>query len=64
MEGRIPQDSLLGWLKQVTDPQRRQGKVYPLWSLSGMLSLARCKGKAPCACSRTPLRRTSIHHEC
>lgn len=46
MEGRIPKDSLLGRLKQVTDPRRRQGKVYPLWSLLGMLILAALNGES------------------
>ena len=46
MAGRIPEDSLLGRLKQVTDPRRRQGKVYPLWSLLGMLILAALNGES------------------
>jgi hypothetical protein len=36
MEGRIPEESLLGRLKQVVDPRRRQGKVYPLGTCWGM----------------------------
>ena len=46
MEGRIPEDSLLGRLKQVADPRRRQGKVYPLGSLLGMLILAALNGES------------------
>jgi len=46
MEGRIPEDSLLGRLKQVADPRRRQGKVYPLGSLLGMLILAGLNGES------------------
>jgi hypothetical protein len=46
MEGRIPEDSLLGRLKQMTDPRRRQGKIYPLGSLLGMLILAALNGES------------------
>ena len=46
MEGRIRQESLLGGLKQVTDPRRRQGKVYPLGGLLGMLILAALNGES------------------
>lgn len=46
MEGRIPEESLLDRLKQAADPRRRQGKVYPLWSLLGMLILAALNGES------------------
>lgn len=46
MAGQIAEESLLGRLKQVPDPRRRQGKVYPLGSLLGMLILAALNGES------------------
>ncbi len=45
MEREIPANSLLGRLKEVTDPRRREGRIYPLWSTVGMLVLAAINGQ-------------------
>jgi len=45
MEQEIPAQSLLGRLKEVPDPRRREGRIYPLWSILGMLILAAINGQ-------------------
>ncbi len=45
MEREIPANSVLGRLKEVTDPRRREGRIYPLWSMVGMLVLAAINGQ-------------------
>ena len=45
MENEIPAHSLLGRLKEVPDPRRREGRIYPLWSILGMLILAALNGQ-------------------
>lgn len=45
MEREIPAESLLGRMKSVRDPRRREGRIYPLWSMLGMLVLAAINGQ-------------------
>lgn len=45
MKSEIPESSLLGHLQQVEDARRREGKIYPLWSILGMLVLATLNGQ-------------------
>jgi hypothetical protein len=45
MKGEVPECSLLGHLQQVGDARRREGKIYPLWSILGMLVLAALNGQ-------------------
>lgn len=45
MEGEIPANSLLGRMKGMQDPRRREGRVYPQWSILGMLVLAAINGQ-------------------
>lgn len=45
MESEIPANSLLGRMKGIRDPRRREGRIYPLWSLLGMLVLAAINGQ-------------------
>ena len=44
MEGEVPAKSLLGRLKSIPDPRRREGRIYPLGSTLGMLVLAAING--------------------
>ncbi len=45
MKSEMPGNSLLGRLQQVRDARRREGKIYPLWSILGMLVLAALNGQ-------------------
>ncbi len=45
METEVPGESLLGRMKSVRDPRRREGRIYPLWSIMGMLVLAAINGQ-------------------
>jgi hypothetical protein len=45
MEQELPAESLLGWLKQVPDPRRREGRIYPLNSTLGLLILGALNGQ-------------------
>ena len=45
MKSEVPKNSLLGHLQQVRDARRREGKIYPLWSMLGMLVLAALNGQ-------------------
>lgn len=45
MNSEVPENSLLGRLQQVGDARRREGKIYPLWSILGMLVLAGLNGQ-------------------
>ncbi len=45
MEREVPAKSLLGRMKGLRDPRRREGRVYPLWSMLGMLVLAAINGQ-------------------
>lgn len=45
MKSEVPRNSLLGHLQQVKDARRREGKIYPLWSMLGMLVLAALNGQ-------------------
>jgi hypothetical protein len=45
MEQDIPAESLLGRLRGIGDPRRREGRIYPLWSVLGMLVLAAINGQ-------------------
>ncbi len=45
MKSEVPESSLLGHLQRVQDGRRREGKIYPLWSMLGMLVLAALNGQ-------------------
>jgi hypothetical protein len=45
MKSDVPESSLLGRLQHVKDGRRREGKIYPLWSILGMLVLAALNGQ-------------------
>ena len=45
MESEIPGNSLMGHLRKVKDPRRREGRVYPLAGMLGMLVLAGINGQ-------------------
>ncbi|MBE0699119.1 MAG: ISAs1 family transposase [Anaerolineaceae bacterium] len=45
MKREYPEKSLMWHLKKVKDPRRREGLVYPLWGLLGMLILAGINGQ-------------------
>ena len=45
MKSEVPESSLLGGLQRVRDGRRREGKIYPLWSILGMLVLAALNGQ-------------------
>lgn len=45
MESEIPENSLMGRLRKVKDPRRREGRIYPLGGLLGMMVLAGIKGQ-------------------
>lgn len=45
MEAEVPAKSLLGRMKSIRDPRRREGRIYPLWSMLGMLVLAAINGQ-------------------
>jgi len=45
MKSEMAESSLLGRLQQVRDARRREGKIYPLWSILGMLVLAALNGQ-------------------
>lgn len=45
MKSEMPESSLLGYLQRVEDARRREGKIYPLWSILGMLVLAALNGQ-------------------
>jgi hypothetical protein len=45
MKSEVPENSLLGHLQRVKDARRREGKIYPLWSILGMLVLAALNGQ-------------------
>lgn len=45
MRSEVPENSLLGHLQRVEDVRRREGKIYPLWSMLGMLVLAALNGQ-------------------
>ena len=45
MKSEMTGNSLLGGLQQVRDARRREGKIYPLWSILGMLVLAALNGQ-------------------
>jgi len=45
MKSEVPENSLLGHLQQVRDARRREGKIYPLWGMLGMLVLAALNGQ-------------------
>ena len=45
MKGEVPECSLLGHLQQVEDARRREGKIYPLWGMLGMLVLGALNGQ-------------------
>lgn len=45
MKSEMPESSLLGHLQEVRDARRREGKIYPLWSILGMLVLAALNGQ-------------------
>jgi len=45
MKSEYPEKSLMWHLKRVKDPRRREGLVYPLWGLIGILILAGINGQ-------------------
>ena len=45
MESEIPKDSLLGHLRKVKDARRREGRIYPLDGLLGMMVMAGINGE-------------------
>jgi hypothetical protein len=45
MENEIPENSLLGHLRKVKDPRRREGRIYPLAGILGILVLAGINGQ-------------------
>ena len=45
MESEIPANRLLERMKGIRDPRRREGRIYPLWSILGMLVLAAINGQ-------------------
>ena len=45
MKSEYPENSLMWHIKKVKDPRRREGLVYPLWGLLGMLILAGINGQ-------------------
>lgn len=45
MRSEYPEKSLMWHLKRVKDPRRREGLVYPLWGLIGILILAGINGQ-------------------
>jgi hypothetical protein len=45
MKSEVPESSLLGHLQRVKDARRREGKIYPLGSMLGMLVLAAINGQ-------------------
>lgn len=45
MKSEVPENSLLGHLHRVKDARRREGKIYPLGSILGMLVLAAINGQ-------------------
>lgn len=45
MENEIPENSLWGHLRKVKDPRRREGRIYPLAGLMGMLVLGGMNGQ-------------------
>lgn len=45
MKSEMAGNSLIGRLQQVRDARRREGKIYPLWSILGMLVLAALNGQ-------------------
>lgn len=45
MKSEVPERSLLEHLQRVKDARRREGKIYPLWSILGMLVLAALNGQ-------------------
>jgi hypothetical protein len=45
MKSEVAETSLLGHLQRVGDARRREGKIYPLWSLLGMLVLGALNGQ-------------------
>jgi len=45
MKSEVPESSLLGHLQRVKDGRRREGKIYPLWSILGMLVMAALNGQ-------------------
>lgn len=46
MPRRFAEKSLLGRLQQMTDPRRREGRIYPLASTIGMLILGALNGES------------------
>jgi hypothetical protein len=45
MESEISENSLLGHLRKVKDPRRREGRIYPLAGMLGMMVLAGINGQ-------------------
>lgn len=45
MKSEIPENSLFGRLQEVKDARRREGKIYPLGSILGMLVLGALNGQ-------------------
>jgi hypothetical protein len=45
MKSEVPETSLLWYLQRVKDARRREGKIYPLGSMLGMLVLAALNGQ-------------------
>jgi hypothetical protein len=41
----LPETSLLGRLQKVPDPRRREGQVYPHWSMIGLLIVGALQGE-------------------
>ena len=45
MKVELPEGSVLGQLQRITDPRRREGQIYPHWSIFGMLIFGAIHGE-------------------